>query len=68
MAGLERHLRSHLGAVDQRAEAMSSLALGIQRQAGGDAAERPRSQEGGVNLLKKADPRYLIYKTQTLPE
>lgn len=31
-------------------------------------AERPRSQEGGVNLLKKADPRYLIYKTQTLPE
>ena len=41
MAGLERHLRSHLGAVDQRAEAMSSLALGIQRQAGGDAAERP---------------------------
>lgn len=41
MAGLERHLRSHLGAVDQRAEAKSSLTLGIQRQAGGDAAERP---------------------------
>lgn len=39
MAGLERHLRSHLGAVDQRAEAKSSLALSIQ--AGGDAAERP---------------------------
>lgn len=48
MAGLERHLRSHLGAVDQRAEAKSSLALGIQ--AGGDAAERP-GRGGALGML-----------------